>query len=142
MEQRQERADKGQPRKPQAHKRKHNWQVLLSDDEHAIVKNYLEKEGIDKAFFMRRAMLKAVPKSFRTLDLRTLPGEPQETPDPAPVVASSTHAKTPEQPVKPSSEENQAPQPQEPQTPAPEAKQPPKSQIRQIVRPKRSEDQS
>ncbi len=79
MTQKRERADKGQPRKPLGQKRKHNWQVLLNDDEDAIVENYLQKEGIDKAFFMRKAMLRAVPKSFRTLDLRTVSIDPQPT---------------------------------------------------------------
>jgi hypothetical protein len=104
MKQRQMRADKGQARKPQAQKRTHNWQVLLTDDENAVIDNYLKKEGIDKAFFMRKAMLKAVPKSFRILDLGKTPGEPQEaplSPDPAPVVASSIEVETPEQPANP-----------------------------------------
>jgi hypothetical protein len=150
MKQRQERADKGQPRKPAGQKRTHNWQVLLNDDENAIIENYLEKGGIDKAFFMRRAMLRSVPKSFRTLL-----GEPLEAPpaaDPAP-----------ELPVNASISENQAPptpepqkrprllkllpddylKPKEQQTPAPEATKPARPQIRQIVkRDKPSEEQS
>lgn len=88
MKQRQVRADKGQTRKPQAQKRTHNWQVLLNDDEHVIIENYLQKEEIDKAFFMRKAMLRAVPKSFRTLDLRTVSTDSQQevpiTPEQAP----------------------------------------------------------
>jgi hypothetical protein len=143
MEKRQERADKGQPRKPDGNKRKHNWQVLLTDDENAIIDNYLKKEGIDKAFFMRRAMLKAVPRTFRILDQRTLPGEPLEvppTPDPAPVVASSTPRqpvdppitvvspiivaqKAPELPVNAPISEKQAPEPTKPK----KAPKPPKS---------------
>jgi hypothetical protein len=125
----------GRPKKDPIRLLSETLQVKVTKKEWDLLDEYCQANGIERADYLRKSIFSRI---------NTWWAKNQPVHDPAPVVASSTHAETPEQPadppmpvaspiivaekapelpVKPQNEENQAPAPPKPK----KAPKPPKS---------------